>query len=249
MSEGDRVHRFLRGLRPTIATPLRIQGVSTLDTAIAMAARVGSLADFGSASQPNYAGPAPASAASPSGDYMELDGIEGLEKGTTVGDGISSSASTPVTQQQLAAYLNAMRHDRSSNRTKELKTGGKDVSAAIAKRFRLSAEQVREYRDKGQCFNLPGWHRSLLESLPSAGEEKLDSPAWRKPRTRRQFHVSNGHPLDANPTSIATIASPLPSPSPSHPPPRPLASRPDPATADRPPHGADTASARQARPT
>ena len=149
MSEGDRVHRFLRGLRPAIATQLRVQGVSTLDAAIGMAARVGSIAEFGSSF-----GSSPAAAAAANGDMMDISNIEGLERETT---GCSSSESTaPVTQSQLVELLNAMRNERSSNRSKDSKAGGKDVAAAIAKRFKLTLEQVREHFDKGQCFNCDG---------------------------------------------------------------------------------------------
>ena len=154
MSEGDRVHRFLRGLRSNVATQLRIQGVSNLDAAISMAARVGSIAEFGSSSNigPQHSSVTPASAASSSSDAMELDNIEGLDRET---DG-SSSSSAPVTQAQLTALINAMKSERGSNRSKGTKTGPKDVTAAIAKRFKLTPEQVREHFDKGQCFNCDG---------------------------------------------------------------------------------------------
>jgi hypothetical protein len=147
MDEGDRVHRFLRGLRPTVATQLRVQGVSTLDAAIAMAARVGSIAEFGAAPQ-SGASLAPASAAV-NPDDMIMDNIEGLDRETSPAEGTSA----PVTQAQLMALINAMRSDRGSNRAKESKGGGKDVATAIGKRFRLTPEQVREHFDKRQCFN------------------------------------------------------------------------------------------------
>ena len=162
MDEGDRVHRFLRGLRSSVATQLRVQGVSTLDAAIAMAARVGSIAEFGAAPQ-GGAGPAPASA-SANPDDMIMDNIEGLDRETSPAEG----ASAPVTQAQFAALLNAMRNERGSNRAKESKSGGKDVAAAIAKRFHLTPEQVREHFDKGQCFNCGGTgHSSRACSKPA----------------------------------------------------------------------------------
>ena len=150
MDEGDRVHRFLRGLRPNVATQLRVHGVSTLDAAIAMAARVGSIVEFGA---PSASGPSPASAAAAGADDMQLDNIEGLDHETNAA---AEGTSSPVTQAQLMAMLNAMRNDRSSNRPKDAKSGGKDVTAAIGKRFRLTPEQVREHFDKGQCFNCDG---------------------------------------------------------------------------------------------
>jgi len=45
MSEDDRVYNFVRGLNSNVATMLRVQGVSRLDDAIAMASRVGALGE------------------------------------------------------------------------------------------------------------------------------------------------------------------------------------------------------------
>jgi len=146
MSEADRLFQFTRGLAPAIATQIRVQGVSTVDAAIAMAARVGSLVSFGSAGA--SAGPASASASVNPND-MVLDNIEGLDSETSPAEG----AAAPVTQAQLAALINAMRSDRGSNRAKESKSSGKDVAAAIGKRFKLTPEQVRERFDKKQCFS------------------------------------------------------------------------------------------------
>ena len=83
---------------------------------------------------------------------MELDNIEGLDRETDGG----SSASAPVTQAQLTELINAMKSERGANRSKGAKTGPKDVTAAIAKRFKLTPEQVREHFDKGQCFGCDG---------------------------------------------------------------------------------------------
>ena len=153
MDEGDRVHRFLRGLRPAIATQLRVQGVSTLDAAIAMSARVGSIAEFGALAGSSATPASAAAAVDP--DAMQLDNIEGLDK-ETGSDGQLVTNSNQLVTNELVALLNAMKHERSSNRAKEAKSGGKDVIAAIAKRFRLTPEQVREHFDKGQCFNCGG---------------------------------------------------------------------------------------------
>jgi hypothetical protein len=154
MSEGDRVHRFLRGLRPNIATQLRVNGVSTLDASIAMAARVGSIVEqgatmsFGSSSSSSHA--AASTASSSSNHDMDCSNIEGLDAETS-----SSEGSTPVTQAQLLAMFNSMRNERGSNRStsKSSKSGGTDVASAIGKRFKMSSEQVREHFEKGQCFN------------------------------------------------------------------------------------------------
>ena len=46
MGEADRLHAFTRGLKPAIATQLRVHGVQTTDAAIEMAVRVGSMSEF-----------------------------------------------------------------------------------------------------------------------------------------------------------------------------------------------------------
>ena len=144
MSEADRLFQFTRGLAPPIAMQLRVHGVATIDAAISMAARVGSLVEL---APPHARLAVPAAAAASSND-MDLSNVEGLD-----GETSSAEGSAPVTQAQLQAMLNAMRNERASNRSKESKSGGKDVAGAIGKRFKLTPEQVREHFDKGQCFN------------------------------------------------------------------------------------------------
>jgi len=151
MGEDDRLFQFTRGLRPAIATQLRVHGVASVDAAIEMATRVGSLGELAGLTSARGSTPASA-AAGASADDMQLDNIEGLDSETSAAEG----ASTPVTHAQLVALINAMKHERGSSRAKEAKHGGKDVAAAIAKRFKLTPEQVREHFDKGQCFNCGG---------------------------------------------------------------------------------------------
>ena len=151
MGEDDRLFQFTRGLRPSIATQLRVHGVASVDAAIEMATRVGSLGELAGLS--NARGVTPASAAAVGADDMQLDNIEGLDSETSSAEG----STAPVTQAQLMALINAMKSERGSNRSKGVKpTGAKDVTAAIAKRFKLTPEQVREHFDKGQCFNCDG---------------------------------------------------------------------------------------------
>lgn len=144
MGEDDRLFTFTRGLRSDIATQLRVHGVKTVDAAVEMATRIGSLGELAGLTAATIK---PASAAGGSND-MDLSNVEGLDGETSGAEGIA-----PVTQAQLQAMLNAMKNERASNRSKESKSGGKDVAAAIAKRFKLTPEQVREHFDKGQCFN------------------------------------------------------------------------------------------------
>ena len=145
MGEDDRLFTFTKGLRPAIATQLRVHGVATVDAAIEMATRVGSLGELAGLTAPR----ATPAAAAVGADDMQLDNIEGLDSETSAAEG----STAPVTQAQLLAMLNAMKQERASTRSKEPRGAGKDVTAAIAKRFKLTPEQVREHFDKGQCFN------------------------------------------------------------------------------------------------
>ena len=114
-----------------------------------MAARIGSFGELNASLSASAASSAPAAVALSGADDMQLDNIEGLDSEASAAEG----STAPVTQAQLMALINAMKHERGSNRTKEAKSGGKDVAAAIGKRFHLTPEQVREHFDKGQCFN------------------------------------------------------------------------------------------------
>ena len=149
MSEDDRLFQFMQGLRPAIAAQLRIHGVKTMDAAVEMAARIGSFGELNASLSASAASSAPAAVALSGADDMQLDNIEGLDSETSAAEG----STAPVTQAQLMALINAMKHERGSNRMKDSKSGGKDVAAAIGKRFHLTPEQVREHFDKGQCFN------------------------------------------------------------------------------------------------
>jgi len=162
MSEEDRVHRFVQGLRGPIQQHLIVQGVDTLDKAIAMAARVGSLGQFAAASSA-AAGPAAAG-----GDAMDLNaldgaGVEGLERET---DGSEAPSDAPVTRAELhrmqKQLLAAMQHHR----------GGPSKRAPFGRGDRgplrvpgLSAQQVRERLDGGLCF-----------VCGEAGHRKFDCP-------------------------------------------------------------------------
>jgi hypothetical protein len=149
MSEADRTHRFLQGLRPGLQTQLRIHGVSSLDDAIVKASRIGSLSQFAAGS--NLAGGAGR------GDAMdlsnvELHGIEGLEESTGGKDEsdaagasavVSRSELNALLQQQHKQLLAALQQQRKS---KPRRGGGSNKVPG------LTPEQVRERYAKGQCF-------------------------------------------------------------------------------------------------
>jgi hypothetical protein len=152
MGEDDRVHCFVRGLRPAIATQLRIHGVAKLDDAIAMAARVGTLGEMaGPAAAPHY-GSAAASAASAPMELDALAAIEGLERETgETGEQAATSSAAPITQAQFQQLLNAMREQHRRG------AGGKPAASdprdrRLPKVAGLTPTQVKEYMDNGKCF-------------------------------------------------------------------------------------------------
>ena len=116
MGEADRLFAFARGVKPVIATQLRVHGVKTVEAAIEMAVRIGSMGEFAV-----LAGASSSVASSSASVPMELDallGIEGLERETDLGSegGASSSAAAaadaPVTRAEFAQLLAAMQAQR-----------------------------------------------------------------------------------------------------------------------------------------
>jgi hypothetical protein len=153
MGEDDRVHCFVRGLRPAIATQLRIHGVATLDAAITMAARVGTLGEM--AAVPHHGGAAASAASSAPMELDALESIEGLERETGETSGqATASGSAPVTQSQFQQLLNAMREQRGRGAGfAGAKPAGFDPrDRRLPKVTGLTPAQVKEYMDNGKCF-------------------------------------------------------------------------------------------------
>lgn len=156
MAEADRLFQFTRGLRPAIATQLRVHGVKTLDAAVEMAARIGSLVELSA-----LAG-ATSSASAPSAP-MELDAllnVEGLERETNAGPVPTvPGPHTPVTQAQFAELLNAMREQRrarpaGAGAEGQARPKGLDPRDRRLPRIpHLTPVQVKEYMDNGKCFS------------------------------------------------------------------------------------------------
>ena len=150
MSEADRVFLFLRGLQSSIATQLRVHGVTTLDAAIAMAVRIGSLRDM----HTGGAAPSPSPSSSHAMDINAmLDGVEGLEPDT---HSHPDARDAPVTRAELQQLLNAMRDERrpggagrgagaGGNRGRSQPRGPPRIA-------HLTPQQVSEYMDAGKCF-------------------------------------------------------------------------------------------------
>ena len=148
MSEADRLFQFLRGLRPAIATTLKVHGVGTLDAAVEMAGRIGGLQEHGAVNSALAAASTSSNATAP----MELDallnGVEGLEQET---DTPAAEGSTAVTRADLQQLLNAMRFHRASVASKKAaQSSGPRPLPTVA---HLTPAQVQEYMDAGKCFH------------------------------------------------------------------------------------------------
>lgn len=153
MSEADRVFLFLRGLQPAIATQLRVHGVTTLDAAVAMAVRIGSLRDM------HPAGAAPSPFSPTSSDAMDvnalLDGVEGLEQETDT-DAPGELGDAPVTRAEFQQLLNAMRDERRAGAAgRGAGSGGsrgRPQPRGLPRIAHLTPQQVSEHMEAGKCF-------------------------------------------------------------------------------------------------
>ena len=167
MGLADQLFQFIRGLRPALATQLRIQGVITIEDAINLAVRVGSLSDMGASQQSQ-----PSSSSSP----MDLDAIEGLEADTSA----ASVGEAPVTRAEFQQFLNALRDGRrtggaGSNNSSSSNSGnsGRFVPRGPPIIPHLTPDQVKEYMDSGKCFGCGSKdHRSRQCPKRKVGTDK-----------------------------------------------------------------------------
>lgn len=193
MDEGDRLFHFVRGLQPAIATQVRVQGVKTMDKAIELAVRVGSLVQYGAATGTGSAGHAASSSSSSSSLVaapaaaaahapMELDNIEGLEAETAETAASAGRVDTPVTQAQFRELLNALREGRRG--PSSTSRGGGRSSSRVGHRSRglpqvphLSPLQVQEYMSAGKCFGC-GSTEHQSRSCPKRNEGADGRVRW-----------------------------------------------------------------------
>jgi len=165
MSEEDRVHRYVQGLRPSVRSLLLLQGATTLDDAISKAARIGSLGQYASAasssSHSSSAGSTPMDLSAMQ-DLFALTGFvpggssnaSGADSESDSGDRNATDSSAPVTRAELRQLLTAMQHQRKGYGNRR---GGRDSGRDGRPRgpprvAGLSEEQVRERLDAGACF-------------------------------------------------------------------------------------------------
>ena len=151
MSEADKVHRFVQGLRGPAQTQLIVHGADTLDKAIGMAARVGSLSLY-----------AASSAAMAGGAPMDLNMIHGgSELAGEGGDAVEPAFTVPIPYdapvsrvefQQLLAAMQAHRggagQSGQSRGGKRSAFGGRGPPRVQG----LSEQEVRKRLDEGLCF-------------------------------------------------------------------------------------------------
>jgi hypothetical protein len=190
MSEEDRVHRYVQGLRPSVRSLLLLQGATTLDDAISKAARIGSLGQYASAA--SAVGHSSSSGSSP----MDLSAMQDLFAltGMTPGGSADSEAgddsgvdaavadpSAPVTRAELRQMhqqlLSAMQHQRKGSNNRR---SGRDGKPRGPPRVAgLSEQQVRERLDAGACF-----------ACGKPGHRKADCPT-NKAKTDGQYQSGN----------------------------------------------------------
>jgi len=185
MAEADRLFHFTQGLRPAIATHLRVQGVARLDAAIDMAARVGSALGDATALA------APGGPSSSAGHHapMELDALHEFGLAATATAGSSSGGSTAResgTQALLQQLLSALREERRGGRgasTTGRSPGGAGTSShrsgvrGLPRVPHLSPLQVQEYMDQGKCFGC-GSKDHAARACPKRKEDADGRPSW-----------------------------------------------------------------------
>jgi hypothetical protein len=159
MGDADRLFAFQRGLQPAIALQLQVHGVTTLESAIAMATRIGSFGDAHAASRAAF-GPsaaAPSSASAP----MDLSNVEGFDQnepqdtGTTEGTQGESIAELRAEMRQMLNAMRAQRGGHSGGRGGPAGAGAGargGFSSNLPRIPHLSPLQVKEYMDAGKCF-------------------------------------------------------------------------------------------------
>jgi hypothetical protein len=182
MSEADRLFQFLRGLHPQIATQIKVSGKKTLEEAIDVAVRVGSLMEQGASVQMHRA------AASSSTAPMELDNIEGLEGETDGSEGARTSntdGEAPVTRAELRELLNAMQQQRKGSPGRGGAGAGRGGrSGPNSHRMRglpqiphLPPVQVQEYMEAGKCFGC-GSKDHQSRKCPKRKEDANGRVSW-----------------------------------------------------------------------
>lgn len=137
---------------------IRVQGIATLEQAIAMATRIGGLREMQAGAA--FAPPAAASSSSAPGsapmdldalNAMGLENVEGLEAETA--SAAPAVSDVAALRNEMRQMLNAMREERRSNN----RGGGAGSASSRPPRSlprvpHLTPEQVKEYMDAGKCF-------------------------------------------------------------------------------------------------
>jgi hypothetical protein len=159
MSAADQLFFFTRGLRAPIATQLRVHGVTSVEAAIAMAARIGGLAEFAHSVAPGSAGSSGGYGGSAMEDVLaHLDESAPDPSSDAPGSaGASAAGDAPVTHRDLQLLLAAMQQARGGGGAGKGGRGGRSGGDSRLPRNlpripHLTPVQVKEYMDAGKCF-------------------------------------------------------------------------------------------------
>jgi hypothetical protein len=169
MHEEDRVHAFVRGLRPAIAQQVLLQRATTVKKAIEVATFAGSISSAAAAPGAAAAQCAPAPAMEV--DALTFAGIEGLENETANAPGVAAAAPAASEVTQLRQELNALRaalRDRRPGPGPNLATGSERRRRPLPMISHLSPQQVKEYLDAGKCFGC-GSNQHQYRACPQRG--------------------------------------------------------------------------------
>jgi len=164
MAEEDRLHRFTTGLRADVQREVVLKKPATLSAAIDIATRVGSLTLLAASTAAAASHSAASSYSSSAMDVnaLDLNAVEGLESESDAYGASAAASATPASRselqqllQQNRQLLHALQQRGGANRD-----GGRGGRAQSGRGGRapprvagLSAQQVRQRLDAGQCFN------------------------------------------------------------------------------------------------
>jgi len=190
MDEESQLSQFLYGLRPAIATQLRIHAVTTVGKAIELATRIGGIGEYSAASAPSSS---PTSSAP-----MDLSNIEGLEGETAATDATTATtdgvAGLRTELQQLIAAMREGRHPAPASSSRGGRggagagAGNRGGRGGFQRRFggppripHLTPVQVQEYMAAGKCFGC-GSTEHNARTCPTRKQGEDGRVTWQQPK-------------------------------------------------------------------
>ena len=188
MSEADKVHRFVQGLRGHAQSQLILHGADTLDTAIAMAARVGSLTLY-----------AASSAAAAGGAPMDLNAMHGAESPATRRRRRCRTRHSRRVQATARCHASAAQRRERSSAVASARPSAAAIGSRPASRAGLVRAGGAQAPRRGSVLRLRR-SRPPQTRLPAEQGEgvKLSGPA----RKHMQLRVLNGHKAAIRPALL-----------------------------------------------